>query len=98
MAKGDTQGMKNARIYKSSFTEEIIIDTPQEAYNILTHFCDYCQKDSIGRFHCPYVDAKECEATKNEIKKDWLKAKHDLPFCERPQDGKSTKKLASNGE
>lgn len=59
--------------YKSRFTEEIYINTRQKAFTVLTHFCDYCQKDFIGRFHCPYVDAKDCETTKNEILNDWFK-------------------------
>lgn len=59
--------------YKSRFTEEIYISTRQKAFTVLTHFCDYCQKDSIGQFHCPYVDSKECQTTKDEILNDWFK-------------------------
>lgn len=57
--------------YKSPFTEEMNIFNSEQAYNIYTHFCDYCMKDSVSQFHCPYVDSKQCEEVKQQILQDW---------------------------
>ena len=58
------------KIYKTKFTKEIKIETPKEAAYVLTHFCDYCTKDSISKFHCSGHDASICEQEKNKIIKD----------------------------
>lgn len=58
--------------YSSPFTEEIYINSSQKAFIVLTHFCDYCKKDAVDRYHCSGYHASMCEKIKNEIRKDWF--------------------------
>ena len=58
--------------YKSVFVE-IEVNSHKEAFEVLTHFCDYCIKGSIERFHCSGYHASICEETKKKIRKDWFK-------------------------
>lgn len=44
-----------------------------EAIYVIDHFCDYCNKDSIAKFHCSYTDSKECEEIKQKIVKEFSK-------------------------
>ena len=57
--------------YKSPFTTEISISSPKDAYDTITHFCNYCTKDAISQYHCPACDAKFCEDTKMQIAEDF---------------------------
>ena len=63
-------------IYQLPFAGEIEVNTPKEACHVVRHLCDYyCKKAGIGRFHCPYVDAKKCNEFKDKIVADFSKKK-----------------------
>ena len=62
------------KTYQSPFTDPIMVDNQKRAFYVLTHFCDYCHKDSVGRYHCSWASAKLCEETKDQIRKDWYKS------------------------
>lgn len=64
------------KTYKSPFTKEMIVSDKKEAQEAINQMCGfYCLKDSEGKYFCPYVDAKECNQVKNQIKKDWFKGR-----------------------
>lgn len=61
------------KTYKSLFTKEMVVSNKEEAKEVINQMCNfYCLKDSEGKYFCSYVDAKECNQVKNQIKKDWL--------------------------
>lgn len=57
--------------YKSPMTSEITITSSQEAYTVITHFCDYCKKGAIEQYHCSGRDSAICEAVQAQIVTDW---------------------------
>ena len=63
--------------YRSQFTEEIEVNSPEEAFRAVTHFCDYCVMGAIEQYHCSGYRSSLCEQTKDKIRADWLKGKRD---------------------
>ena len=57
--------------YRSMFTEDIYVNSPEDAYNAIVHFCSYCKKDSIEQYHCSGHHARICQEIKDQIQKDW---------------------------
>lgn len=65
--------MNKNKKYKSPFTSDIIINSPQEACQIIMSFCNNCKKNAIDQYHCSGRDSAICDAIKNQIIKDWSK-------------------------
>ena len=61
--------------YNHPFGEKLVVSTPEEAVQVITHFCDYCKKDGISRFHCAGRDSLLCEKVKEDIVKDFRRTK-----------------------
>lgn len=65
------------KTYKTPFTKEMVVSNKEEALRTIQSMCNfYCLKDSEGKYFCPYVDAKECNQVKNQIKEDWEKRRN----------------------
>ena len=59
--------------YHSIFTEDIYVNSRQDAYKAIMRFCDYCKKDSIEQYHCSGYHASICQKVKDQIRQDWSK-------------------------
>ena len=60
-------------LYKSPFTDEIVINSRREAYQAVTQFCNHCKKDAVAQFYCSGADSAICGAIQDRIAKDWSK-------------------------
>lgn len=65
------------KTYMFPFCGTQTVDGPQEAFSLLTHFCNLCSKDAVEQFHCSGADAAKCEAVKEQVRKDWFYKKND---------------------
>ena len=46
----------------------------------LTHWCDYCHKDAISRYHCSGADAEKCEEEKKRLTQEEIRNER-MDFC-----------------
>ncbi len=57
--------MNKSKKYKSPFTSDIIINSRQEAYQIIMSFCNNCKKGAIEQYHCSGRDSAICDTIQN---------------------------------